>query len=340
MKIVSFYRHSLGAGVQEYLGERKMKILICADMFPAMIETVTRLLPEDEVRVCLQKEVLAEAPWAEVLIPAMTRLTAEIIQSAPDLKLIQQFGVGLEGVDLEAAAARGIPVANVPGEQAPVHAECTAEGGVFLMMACARRYKACQQALAYGEWGRPSGEALISRTALIIGLGAVGQALAVRLVPLGMQVMATDVIVRPEVAKQLGLAKLENPSKLNNLLPEADFVISTVTLTSETRGLFNRAVFGHMKPTAFVVNISRGPIVNEEDLLAALDEGLIAGAGLDVLNQEPPAADHPLVKHPKVVVTPHTAGITRQSFDALGRAVAENIERLKKGLPLQNLAVS
>lgn len=315
-----------------------MKILICADMFPAMIETVTRLLPDDEVRVCLQKEVPSQAPWAEVLIPAMTRLTPEIIQSVPDLKLIQQFGVGLEGVDLEAAAARGIPVANVPGDQAPVHAECTAEGGVFLMMACARQYKFCQQTLARGEWGRPSGEALFNRTALVIGLGAVGQALAARLVPLGMRVMATDVLARSETAEKLGLQRLECPSKLNEMLPEADFVISTVTLTLETQGLFNCTVFECMKPTAFVVNISRGPIVNEEDLLAALNAGQIAGAGLDVLNQEPPAADHPLVNHPKVVVTPHTAGITKQSFDALGRAVADNVERLKKGEPLRNLA--
>ena len=315
-----------------------MKILICADMFPAMIETVTRLLPEDEVRVCLPKEVPTQAPWAEVLIPAMTRLTPEIIQSAPDLKLIQQFGVGLEGVDLAAAAARGILVANVPGDQAPVHAECTAEGGIFLMMACARQYKACQQTLARGEWGRPSGEALINRTALIIGLGAVGRALAARLVPLGMRLMATDIMVRSETAEKLGLERLEDPSKLNDMLPEADFVISTVTLTPETQGLFNRTVFERMKPSSIVVNISRGPIVNEEDLLAALDEGRIAGAGLDVLNQEPPAADHPLVNHAKVVVTPHTAGITKQSFDALGRAVADNVERLKKGEPLQNLA--
>jgi phosphoglycerate dehydrogenase-like enzyme len=317
-----------------------MKILICADMFPAMIETVTRLLPEDEVRVCLPKEVPTQAPWAEVLIPAMTRLTPEIIQSAPDLKLIQQFGVGLEGVDLEAATARGIPVANVPGDQAPVHAECTAEGGLFLMMACARQYKFCQQTLARGEWGRPSGEALIDRTALIIGLGAVGQALAVRLVPLGMRVIATDVIVRSDVAEKLGLDRLEEPSKLNDMLSEADFVISTVTLTPNTQGLLNHTVFERMKPTAFVVNISRGPVVNEEDLLAALNEGRIAGAGLDVLNQEPPAADHPLVNHQKVVVTPHTAGITRQSFDALGRAVAENIQRLKRGEPLHNLTMS
>lgn len=315
-----------------------MKILICADMFPAMIETVTRLLPEDEVRVCLQKEVPTQASWAEVLIPAMTRITSEIIQSAPNLKLIQQFGVGLEGVDLEAAAAGGIPVANVPGDQAPVHAECTAEGGVFLMMACARQYKFCQQALARGEWGRPSGEALINRTALIIGLGAVGQALAARLVPLGMRVLAVDIQARSDTAEKLGVERVEEPSKLYDMLPAADFVISTVTLNPETRGLLNRTVFERMKPTAYVVNISRGPIVNEEDLLAALNEDRIAGAALDVLNQEPPAADHALVNHAKVVVTPHTAGITRQSFDALGRAVADNVERLKKGEPLQNLA--
>jgi phosphoglycerate dehydrogenase-like enzyme len=307
-------------------------------MFPAMIETVIRLLPEDEVRVCLQKEVPSQAPWAEVLIPAMTPITAEIIQSTPDLKLIQQFGVGLEGVDLEAASAGGIPVANVPGDQAPVHAECTAEGGVFLMMACARQYNSCQQTLARGEWGRPSGIALIDRSALIIGLGAVGQALAARLVALGMRVVATDVVALSETAEKLGLGSLEDPSKLNDLLPEVDFVISTVTLTPDTRGLLNHTVFERMKPPAYVINISRGPIVNEKDLLVALNEGQISGAGLDVLNQEPPGSDHPLVNHEKVIVTPHTAGITRQSFDALGQAVADNVERLKKGEPLLNLA--
>ena len=308
-------------------------------MFPAMIETVTRLLPEDEVRVCLQKEVPSLAHWAEVLIPAMTPISAEIIQSAPALKLIQQFGVGLEGVDLIAAAARGVPVANVPGEQAPVHAECTAEGGVFLMMACARQYKICQQTLSRGEWGRPSGIALIDRSALIIGLGAVGQALATRLVALDMRVMASDVNDLSEMAEKLGLDCLVDPSKLNEFIPEADFVISTVVLTPETKGLFDCTLFEQMKPTAYVINISRGPIVNEADLLVALNEGQIAGAGLDVLNQEPPDPNHPLVNHDRVVVTPHTAGITRQSFDALGQAVADNVERLKKGDPLRNIAI-
>jgi phosphoglycerate dehydrogenase-like enzyme len=315
-----------------------MRVLICDDMFPAMIETVTRLLSEDQVRVCRHDQVREEAPWAEVLIPSMARLTAGIIASARDLKLIQQFGVGLEGVDLPAAAERGIPVANVPGNLAPVHAECTAEGGVFLMMACARQYKACQKTLARGEWGRPRGEALIGRNALIIGLGAVGRALAARLVPLGARVMACEVDPQPTLADTLGIVRVEKPDRLNDMLPEADFVISTVTLTPDTRGLLNLGVFNRMKPTAYLINISRGPIVKEEDLLQALDQGLIAGAGLDVLTQEPPERGNPLVNHEKVVLMPHTAGVTEQSFMALGQALADNVERLKKGIPLHSVA--
>jgi phosphoglycerate dehydrogenase-like enzyme len=129
---------------------------------------------------------------------------------------------------------------------------------------------------------------------------------------------------------------LAHPSRLNELLPRADFVISTVTLTPQTRGMLNVSVFERMKPTAFVINISRGSIVNEEDLIKALDNGLIAGAGLDVLVQEPPGPFHALVRHEKVVITPHTAGVTDQSFTALGRAVADNVERLRRGEAVRN----
>lgn len=317
-----------------------MRILICSDMFPAMVETVTRLLPRDEVKVCSTNpaDLARQAPWAEVLIPAMSHITEDLIASCPDLKLIQQFGIGLEGVDIQAAAAKGVPVANVPGVQAPVHAESTAEGGVFLMMAAARSYKQCMDTLANGEWGRPCGMALIDRTALIVGMGAVGTALATRLKPLGMKVMATELNASSGLANELGLDRIETPDKLAELLPLADFVISTVTLTPETRDLLSMPVFEKMKPGAFVINISRGPIVNEEDLLAAIENGQIAGAGLDVLNQEPPAAGHSLVNHSQVVITPHTAGVTEQSFTALGQAVAKNINRLKRGEEIQNQA--
>ena len=301
-----------------------------------MREVLRDLLSKDEVRYCRQEDVNEQAPWAEVLVPAMTRITARTIQSAPDLKLIQQFGVGLEGVDIHGAAARGIPVANVPGNQAPVHAECTAEGGLFLMMACARLFKNALGTLSRGEWGRPRGMALIDRTALIIGLGAVGRALAHRLIAMGIRVMALDILPPESLPEGLERVRMAGPGKLHSLLPESDFLISTVTLTPETRGCLNRSVFELMKPTAYVINISRGPIVNEADLLNAVNEGLIAGAGLDVLSSEPPSPTHPLLNHDRIVITPHTAGVTEQSFQALGRGVAENIARLKQGRPLKN----
>ena len=313
-----------------------MRVLICDDIFPAMMEVLHGLLSQDEMRSCRQEEVEKEAPWAEVLIPSMTRVTSRIIDSAKDLKLIQQFGVGLEGVDIPAATAKGIPVANVPGNQAPVHAECTAEGGVFLMMACARRFKRSQETLTRGEWGRPRGVALIDRTALIIGLGAVGQALARRLIALGMKVMATDMCAPTGLAQEMGLVRVAAPEKLHSLVPQVDFVISCVTLTPETRGSLNRSVFERMRPNAYLINISRGPIVDEDDLLAAVDEGLIAGAGLDVLNSEPPSASHPLLNHARIIITPHTAGVTEQSFQALARGVADNITRLKERRSLRN----
>jgi len=313
-----------------------MRVLICDDIFPAMIEVLSGLLPEDDVRFCRQEEVAKQAPWAEVLIPAMTRITSRMIEAAPDLKLIQQFGVGLEGVDIPAAAAKGIPVANVPGNEAPVHAECTAEGGVFLMMACARLFKRSQEALGRGEWGRPKGMALIDRTALIIGFGAVGRALAQRLKALGMKVMATDLHSSEVLGRKMGLALMAKPEQLDSLLPQADFLVSTVTLTPQTRGSLNRSVFERMKPTAYLINISRGPIVNEEDLLAAVDNGLIAGAGLDVLCSEPPDPAQPLLNHDRIIITPHTAGVTEQSFRALGSGVADNIFRLKRNRSLRN----
>ncbi len=315
-----------------------MRILICDQLFPGMMDVLTDLLPGEDLRTCPPDQVEAEAPWAEVLIPAMTPITASVIGLAPELKLIQQFGVGLEGVDIPAATITGIPVANVPGKAAPVHAECTAEGGVFLMMACARQMKATQKGVTGGKWGRPTGEALIDRTALIMGLGAVGRALARRLHAMGMTILATDLYPPEDPSDRWGLSEVATPDRLNTLLPQADFVISTATLTPDTRGRLNHSVFERMKPTAFLINISRGPIVNEGDLLYALNEGYIAGAGLDVLSQEPPSLDHPLLNHVRVIITPHTAGVTQQSFRALGQAVADNIIRLKEGRPLKNVA--
>ncbi len=314
-----------------------MRILFCGDMFQDSVDILTEYLPNDEIRVSSTDpaHVAVQAPWADVLIPTMGRITSDIVDSCPDLKLIQQYGVGLEGVDIDAATAKGIPVANVPGWQVPIHGDCTAEGALFLMMAVARKLNILQNMLHDETWAKPLGMALIERNAVIIGLGAIGQALAKKLVALGMHVSATKGHPDPNLANELGLMHLGSPADLPDLVSEADFVISCVGLTPETHGMLNASIFERMKPTAYVINIGRGPIVNEKDLLDALNSGQIAGAGLDVLVMEPPQKDNPLINHEKVVVTPHIAGVTEQSLEALGRVVMNNIELIRAGKPVE-----
>jgi phosphoglycerate dehydrogenase-like enzyme len=173
------------------------------------------------------------------------------------------------------------------------------------------------------------GEALMGNRALVVGLGRVGRALARRLLALGMHVDA----IRRNTGRggDLDGGRVGGPQDLAEMAASADFVVSTAVLTDETRGMFGRAVFDAMKPTAFFVNVSRGPLVNETDLLRAVDSGSIAGAGLDVFQMEPLDPGHPLLHSQRIVCTPHVGGVTRQSVNGLAEVVAENIRRLKDG---------
>jgi phosphoglycerate dehydrogenase-like enzyme len=180
----------------------------------------------------------------------------------------------------------------------------------------------------------PLGTSLFGRRALIVGLGRVGQALARRLKDLGMEVAAIKAHPDPALAEALGLIELAGPEALHRLLGASDFVAATLTANPSTVGMFDRAAFAAMRPGAFLVNVGRGSVVDEAALLAALDAGHLGGAGLDVFAAEPPAPDNPLLRHPLVVATPHIGGVTEQSFAAIGRKLAANIERLRRGEPL------
>jgi phosphoglycerate dehydrogenase-like enzyme len=244
--------------------------------------------------------------------------------------MIHQFGVGLEGVDIPAATRRGIFVCNVPADVTP-NAESTAEHAVFLMLGVARKIHVCLAAFTQDMWGAPVGEGLFGNRALIVGLGKVGRALAGKLAAMGMRV---DALVRnPQSAPDpaLPIDRIGGPSDLLSMAGDADFVVSTVVLTDQTRNLFDAALFTAMKPTAFVINVSRGPVINEADLEVALRSGTIAGAGLDVFGHEPLNPDHPLLSMVNVFATPHVAGVTRQNYDGIARVVADNIGRLKQG---------
>jgi phosphoglycerate dehydrogenase-like enzyme len=259
----------------------------------------------------------------------MAKIDRSVLEVGPPM-LVQQWGVGLEGVDIESATELGVKVCNVPGDTTP-NADSTAEHAVFLMMGLSRKIRDCFLSLRNGVCGTPVGQALFGRRALIVGFGKVGQALARKLTALGMQV---DVIRRtavPNLEKEIGVNRTGDSSELLDMARTADFVISTVTLTNVTRNLFDMSLFTNMKTSAFVVNVSRGPVINENELISALNNHLIAGAGLDVFATEPVDIKSPLLFMENVLATPHIAGVTEQNYVAIGELVKENILRVTRG---------
>jgi phosphoglycerate dehydrogenase-like enzyme len=308
-----------------------MKILFCGKTFPHSQEMLTKLMPEEEILSCPASEVAEKGLDVDVLIPLMHRLEPDLIRHTR-ARLIHQWGVGLEGVDIPLATERGILVCNVPANVTP-NADSTAEHALFLMLGLARRIHSCSRSFHEGRWGSPLGLALCGCNALIVGLGNVGSSLARKLVALGMNVAGIRRTPDTETQHALGLTALGDLSQLHELAGGADFVVSGITLTALTRGIFDSGLFKAMKPDAYFVNVSRGPVVNEQDLMDALKAGTIAGAGLDVYAVEPLPADHPFLSMPNVFATPHVGGTTQQNSIGIGRIVEENLRLFKQGKP-------
>lgn len=311
-----------------------MRILFCDTSFAPGREALERLLPDDQVRCCPRAEIALHIPEADVAVPLMSRLDGDLIAKGRNLKLIQQFGVGLEGVDMAAARSRGIPVANVPSSETG-NSVSVAEWAVFLMLALARRYPEAVGAFRGRSLGEPVGTVLHGKRAGLIGVGNLGTAIAERLRALGVEVWG--IRRRPGAGGPDALAFLGGPGDLPRVLGAADFVILAVPLTPETRGLIGRREIGLMKPGAYLVNVGRGPVIDYDALLDGLRRGAIAGAGLDVFWTEPPDPDDPLFRY-NVIPSPHIGGATDYSFGQIARAVADNIERLRQGKPLRNRA--
>ncbi len=313
-----------------------MKILFCGKIFAEAPEFLRKALPDDEISSCETLETPRRSMDSDILIPLMTPLTREIIQNSP-ARLIQQWGVGLEGVDMKCATEKGVMVCNVPGD-VTLNADSTAEHAIFLMMALARKMHEFKDSFEFNRWGSPTGMSLYQTTSLIVGLGRVGKALARKLTALGGRVIAITRNGRVPVEERRDFEMIGSLERFHELAGEADFVISTTSLNDETRGLFNSRLFDAMKPTAFVINVSRGPVVVDQDLLEALKQGKIGGAGLDVFSTEPFSANPELLRSPKIVASPHIAGVTVQNYAGICSVVAENIRRLKDCSPLRYCA--
>jgi phosphoglycerate dehydrogenase-like enzyme len=268
---------------------------------------------------------------AHVLLVRSMPVTREVIDAAPRLRLIQRPGLHLEAVDLDHAGARGIPVCNVPASL--THGgEDVAEHAMFLVLALAKRYRESLAALGARRIGVPSTHVLRGKILGLVGLGRTGSAMVGMARGFGMRVWAVKRTVN-EGTQAMGLEWLKTRDHLPELLRQSDFVSLHVPLSKETERLIGPAEIALMKPSAFLINIARGRIVDRAALLAALREQRLAGAGLDVFWDEPTDPDDPLLELPNVIATPHVANMTVESIETIARFSADNIRRVQAGLP-------
>jgi phosphoglycerate dehydrogenase-like enzyme len=262
---------------------------------------------------------IAEAD-AVINIRSSTRFGADVLAGCPQLRLISIWGTGTDHVDLAAARARGIAVTNTPA----VSAVAVAEHTLALMFAVARQTVNIDRAVRAGEWPRAMVQQLHGKTLGVIGTGAIGRAVARLGAGIGMHVIAWSFNQRGDYSWV----------PFDDLFRRADVVSVHVRQSPETLGMIRAEHFALMKPTAIFINTARGRIVVEQDLVDALQSQRIAGAGLDVFETEPLPADSPLRLLPNVVLTPHAAGITRESTEA-GLAMAiGNVLSFRAGTPV------
>jgi phosphoglycerate dehydrogenase-like enzyme len=269
---------------------------------------------------------------AHVLLVRSVPVTREVIDAAPRLRLIQRPGVHIESVDFGCAGERGIPVCNVPASLTHGGND-VAEHVMFLALAVAKRYGEALVSLGAGRVGTPSTHVLRGKVFGIVGLGRTGSAVVQMARGFGMRVWAVKRTVGEEMRGAMGLERLETDRHLPELLRESDFVSLHVPLNKQTEGLIGAAEIALMKPSAFLINVARGRVVDRAALVAALREQRLAGAGLDVFWDEPIDPNDPLLDLPNVIATPHVANMTLETIETIARAAAENIRRVQAGLP-------
>jgi D-3-phosphoglycerate dehydrogenase len=303
----------------------KPVVLIAEELSPA---TVDALGPDFEVRSVDGTDraaLLAELATANaILVRSATKVDAEALAAAPHLKVIARAGVGLDNVDIKAATAAGVMVVNAPTSNIISAAELT----VGHILSLARHIPPAHGALAQGQWKRSkyTGIELYEKTVGIIGLGRIGALVAARLQAFGVNIIAFDPYITSARAQQLGV----HPVTLDELLEQSDFVTIHMPKTPETTGMISAPQLKLMKPTAYVVNVARGGLIDEADLYTALVDGTIAGAGLDVFVNEPPTGS-PLLGLDNLISTPHLGASTDEAQEKAGVSVAKSVRLALSG---------
>lgn len=281
--------------------------------------------PEDPTftrGVCGQEETIRVLKNASAVIAGGEYLTPPVIAALPKLRVIARCGVGYDRVDVPAATQRGIPVTITPTS----NHESVAETTFALIFALAKNIVVNDARLRAGKWDKKSTEPVRKKTLGLFGLGRIGRSTAIRGRAMGMQVLATETYPDRQFASQQGIEIVD----FETLLARSDYLSIHCPLNVETKGMFNRTVFSRMKPGSALINTARGGLVVEADLLEALKSGPLGGAGLDVFEQEPTAANNPLFQLDNVVVSPHVAGIDRLSQHDMAIESADCIIKLSR----------
>jgi phosphoglycerate dehydrogenase-like enzyme len=324
--------------IQTHAGEKPPRILYLARGTPELYDVVRSHVPRGFDLVTLDSddpaEVFAKLPDCDVVIVATRKLDGEMIAAAKRLRLAVHQGVGYhDTMDVAALRERGIPVAVTPNGTP----QTVSEHAVMLMLAACRQLSFADAELRQGRYHvnalRLQSQTLAGKTIGFIGMGRIGQATARRLLGWEMSGLYVDPV--PLSAQQEAALNLTRVD-LGALLKAADIVSLHVPLTDGTRSMIDAAALAKMKRGAVLVNTARGPVVDEAALVGALEAGHLGAAGLDVYEQEPVRAGHPLARFANVVLTPHIAAATRDTFAAKMRGVFANIERFHAGRPMQD----
>jgi D-3-phosphoglycerate dehydrogenase len=303
-----------------------MKVLVADTLAKEGLELLkkeTELTYDEKITPEALKEKVKD--FDALLVRGRTKVTKEVIEAGKNLKAIGRAGIGVDNIDVKAATARKIPVVNAPRSSTI----SVAEQAMGLMLCLARDIPRADHTMKEGKWEKKGfeGVELNGKTLGFIGIGRIGYEVGVRAKAFGMKLIAYDPYIKQEILDPIGCKLVKT---LDEVLAVADYITIHSLLTDETRGMVGKAQFDKMKKGVRIVNCARGPIIQEKALVEAIKAGKVAGAGLDVFENEPPGASE-LVKLPNVVCTPHIAANTQEAQVSAGITTAEQIIKVLKG---------
>lgn len=297
-----------------------MKVLVSDNISAKGVEILKKAGLEVDVKTGMKPEELKACigEYSGLVIRSATKVTAEIIEAATNLKVIGRAGSGLDNVDKAAASKKGIVVMNTPGGNTVT----TAEHTIAMLFSVARMIPQATASMKAGKWEKKKfmGVELFNKTLGIVGLGAIGSQVAKKAQGIEMNIIAYDPFLSEEKAQEMGIQK----GSLDEIFAESDFITIHSPMTPETKGLINASTIAKMKNGVRIINCARGGIVNEHDLYEAMKNGKVAAAALDVLEKEPPE-NNPLLTLENLICTPHLGASTEEAQENVALAVAEQI---------------